>query len=84
MILMKLGCLLSRDHRKTGLVDLLRVTKSLICGELHHPSGLQGKRFVRCRIGFYANLIKVSQAQATPAGVPEHWDALSEAGILEG
>jgi len=33
-------------------VDLLRVTKSLICGELHHPSGLQGKRFVRFRIGF--------------------------------
>ena len=30
------------------------------------------------------NLIKASQAQATPAGVPEHWDALSEAGILEG
>ena len=24
--IMKLGCLLSRDHRKTGLVDLLRVT----------------------------------------------------------
>ena len=46
------GCLLSRDHRKTGLVDLLRVTKSLICGELHHHSGLQGQRFVRFRIGF--------------------------------
>ena len=29
------------------------------------------------------NLIKASQAQATPAGVPELWDALSEAGILE-
>ena len=50
--IMKLGCLLSRDHRKTGLLDLLRVTKSLSCGELHHPSGLQGKRFVRFRIGF--------------------------------
>jgi hypothetical protein len=29
IFLMKLGCLLSRDHRKAGLVDLLRVTNPL-------------------------------------------------------
>jgi len=81
-----LGCLLSRDHRKTGLVDLLRVTNPSAAVNSTTPLDFRasGKRFVRFRIGFYANLIKVSQAQATPAGVPELWDALSEAGILEG
>ena len=37
---------------KIGAAGLVAGHPSLICGELHHPSGLQGKRFVRCRIGF--------------------------------
>ncbi|MDP7463337.1 MAG: hypothetical protein QF614_02495, partial [SAR324 cluster bacterium] len=59
-----------RDHRKTGLVDLLRVTKSLICGELHHHSGLQGKRPAVCQVqdwfdckeGFENNREKLQKA----------------------
>ena len=39
----------SPKNRASGLVA---GHQSLICGELHHPSGLQGKRFVRFRIGF--------------------------------
>ena len=39
----------SPKNRAGGLVA---GHQSFSCGELHHPSGLQGKRFVRCRIGF--------------------------------
>ena len=39
----------SPKNRAGGLVA---GHQSLSCGELHHPSGLQGKRFVRFRIGF--------------------------------
>ena len=81
---MKFGVSSEQGSPKNRAAGLVAGHQSFICGEFHHPSGLQGKRFFRFRIGFYANLIKVSQAQATPAGVPELWDALSEAGILEG
>ena len=84
IIFNEIGVPSEQESPKIGAAGLVAGPPSLICGELHHPSGLQGKWFVRCRIGFYANLIKVSQAQATSAGVPEHWNALSEAGILEG
>jgi len=47
----------SPKNRAGGLVA---GPPSLICGELHHPSGLQGKRFVSFRIGF--DLLRV-QAQ---------------------
>ena len=48
---MKLGCLLSRDHRKTGLVDLLRVTNPLSAVNSTTPldfraSGLSGSGLV--------------------------------------
>ena len=51
---MKLGCLLSRDHRKTGLVDLLRVTNPSAAVNSTTPLDFRasGQRFVRCRIGF--------------------------------
>ena len=39
----------SPKNRAGGLVA---GHQSLICGEHHHPSGLQGQRFVRFRIGF--------------------------------
>ena len=44
----------SLKNRAGGLVT---GHQSFICGELHHPSGLQGKRFVRCRIGFTARRV---------------------------
>ena len=39
----------SPKNRAAGLVA---GHQSFSCSELHHPSGLQGKRFVRFRIGF--------------------------------
>ena len=51
---------------------MLRVTKSLSCGELHHPSGLQGKRFVRFRIGF----------TCCKAGFENNLEKLQKAGFL--
>ena len=59
---MKLGCLLSRNHRKTGLLDLLRVTHPSSAVNSTTPLDFRasGKRFVRCRIGF--DLLRV-QAQ---------------------
>ena len=39
----------SPKNRAAGLVA---GHQFLICNELHHPSGLQGQRFVRFRIGF--------------------------------
>jgi len=41
-----------QESPKSRAGGLVAGHQSLICGELHHPSGLQGKRFVRCRIGF--------------------------------
>ena len=51
---MKFWCLLSRDHRKTGLLDLLRVTNLSSAVNSTTPLDFRasGKRFVRCRIGF--------------------------------
>ena len=51
---MKFGCLLSRNHRKTGLLDLLRVTHPSSAVNSTTPLDFRasGQRFVRFRIGF--------------------------------
>ncbi len=49
---MKLGVSSEQGSPKNRASGLVAGHQSLICGELHHPSGLQGKRFVRFRIGF--------------------------------
>ena len=49
---MKLGVSSEQGSPKSRAGGLVAGHQSLICGELHHPSGLQGKRFVRFRIGF--------------------------------
>ena len=49
---MKLGVPSEQGSPKSRAGGLVAGHQSLICGELHHPSGLQGKRFVRFRIGF--------------------------------
>ena len=49
---MKFGVSSEQESPKNRASGLVAGHQSLICGELHHPSGLQGKRFVRCRIGF--------------------------------
>ncbi|MDP7157302.1 MAG: hypothetical protein QF922_03645, partial [SAR324 cluster bacterium] len=52
LFLMKLGVSSEQGSPKNRASGLVAGHQSLICGELHHPSGLQGKRFVRFRIGF--------------------------------
>ncbi|MAE17022.1 MAG: hypothetical protein CL911_06240, partial [Deltaproteobacteria bacterium] len=47
---------------------------SFSCGEFHHPSGLQGKRFVRCRIGFDYTCCK--------EGCEDNLEKLQKAGFL--
>ena len=49
---MKLGVSSEQGSPKNRAAGLVAGHQSFICGELHHPSGLQGKRFVRFRIGF--------------------------------
>ena len=49
---MKFGVSSEQGSPKKRAAGLVAGPPSLICGELHHPSGLQGKRFVRFRIGF--------------------------------
>ena len=49
---MKFGVSSEQGSPKNRAGGLVAGHQSLSCGELHHPSGLQGKRFVRCRIGF--------------------------------
>ena len=49
---MKFGVSSEQGSPKNRASGLVAGHQSLICGELHHPSGLQGKRFVRFRIGF--------------------------------
>ena len=41
-----------QESPKSRVAGLVAGHQSFICSELHHPSGLQGKRFVRFRIGF--------------------------------
>ena len=52
LFLMKFGVSSEQGSPKSRAGGLVAGHQSLICGELHHPSGLQGKRFVRFRIGF--------------------------------
>ena len=47
-----IGVSSEQESPKNRAGGLVAGPPSLICGELHHPSGLQGKRFVRFRIGF--------------------------------
>ena len=54
---MKLGCLLSRNHRKSGLLDLLRVTNPSFAVNSTTPldfraSGLSGAGLVLLQGGF--------------------------------
>ena len=65
---MKLGCLLSRNHRKTGLVDLLRVPHPSFAVNSTTPldfraSGLSGAGLVLicCKVGFENNLEKLEE-----------------------
>ena len=52
MIFNEIGVPPEQGSPKNRAGGLVAGHQSFICGELHHPSGLQGKRFVRCRIGF--------------------------------
>ena len=54
---MKFGVSSEQGSPKSRAGGLVAGHQSLICGELHHPSGLQGQRFVRCRIGFTARRV---------------------------
>ena len=70
---MKLGCLLSRNHRKTGLVDLLRVTNPSFAVNSTTPldfraSGLSGAGLVLicCKVGFENNLEKLQEGGVSP------------------
>ena len=49
---MKFGVSSEQGSPKNRAAGLVAGHQSLSCGELHHSSGLQGKRFVRFRIGF--------------------------------
>ena len=66
---MKLGCLLSSDHRKTGLLDLLRVPHPSFAVNSTTPldfraSGLSASGLVLtcCKEGFENNLEKLQKA----------------------
>ena len=52
---MKFGVSSEQGSPKSRAAGLVAGHPSFICGELHHPSGLQGKQFVRFRIGFYSS-----------------------------
>ena len=49
---MKLGVSSEQGSPKNRAAGLVAGHQSFSCSELHHHSGLQGKRFVRFRIGF--------------------------------
>ena len=49
---MKFGVSSEQGSPKNRTAGLVAGHQFLICNELHHPSGLQGQRFVRFRIGF--------------------------------
>ena len=52
MIFNEIGVSSEQGSPKNRAGGLVAGHQSFICGQLHHPSGLQGQRFVRCRIGF--------------------------------
>ena len=52
LFLMKLGVSSEQGSPKSRVGGLVAGHQSFICGQLHRPSGLQGQRFVRFRIGF--------------------------------
>ena len=52
-----IGVSSEQESPKSRVAGLVAGPPSLICGELHHPSGLQGQRFFRCRIGFTARWV---------------------------
>ena len=52
IIFNEIGVSSEQESPKIGAAGLVAGHPSLICGQLHHPSGLQGQRFVRFRIGF--------------------------------
>ena len=57
IIFNEIGVSSEQESPKIGAAGLVAGHPSLICGELHHPSGLQGQRFVRFRIGLTARLV---------------------------
>ena len=60
-----------QESPKIGAAGLVAGDPSLICGELHHPSGLQGQRFVRFRIGFTARrVLRTTQRNWREQGSP--------------
>ena len=71
---MKLGVSSEQGSPKNRAGGLVAGHQSLICGELHHPSGLQGKRFVRFRIGFDYTCCK--------EGFEDNPEKLQKAGFL--
>ena len=70
---MKFGCLLSRNHRKAGLLDLLRVPHPSFAVNSTTPldfraSGLSGAGLVLicCKVGFENNLEKLQEGGVSP------------------
>ncbi|MBQ32178.1 MAG: hypothetical protein CL923_06435 [Deltaproteobacteria bacterium] len=61
--LMKFGVSSEQGSPKNRTAGLVAGHQSLICGELHHPSGLQGKRPAVCQVQDWFYLLRV-QAQA--------------------
>jgi hypothetical protein len=57
IIFNEIGVPSEQESPKNRAAGLVAGHPSLSCGELHHPSGLQGKRFVRCRIGLTARWV---------------------------
>jgi hypothetical protein len=68
---MKLGVSSEQGSPKNRAAGLVAGHQSFSCGELHHPSGLQGKRFVSFRIGFTARrVVRTTRRNCRKQGFP--------------
>ena len=65
MFFNEIGVPSEQESPKNRAGGLVAGHQSLICGELHHPSGLQGQRFVRFRIGFYLLRVQAQTGDCT-------------------
>ena len=71
---MKFGVSSEQGSPKNRAAGLVAGHQSFSCSELHHHSGLQGKRFVRFRIGFDYTCCK--------EGCEDNPEKLQKAGFL--
>ena len=62
-----------QESPKSRVAGLVAGHQSLICGELHHPSGLQasglsgaGLVLICCKVGFENNLEKLQEGGVSP------------------